>query len=149
MQANRKALYGAIHSGAYRLLQLNTMLRKDADRTYRDWLQGKTGQRSCKNCTDAQLTSLKRFLIQKGALNQANPKTGKSHYLSGRGKNRPTQSQQKKLMALALDRNWDGIECPQMQGFIKRTTGVENLRFLTRKQMSDVISGLEKWNKDL
>ncbi|MBC7954071.1 MAG: regulatory protein GemA [Rhodospirillaceae bacterium] len=109
------------------------------DDDYRDFLAlHGGGKRSCKDMTDDQLKKVAAALDTKGAYPDVNQ--------GGTGDDRPTDAQRRKLAALARDRDWDGLTDDRLIAFVKRTTGVEAMRFLTRAAMSDVITGLERWN---
>ena len=113
-------------------------LRLD-DATYRDFLAlHGGGKRSCADMSDAKLKAVANALEAKGAY----PDNTKG----GAGDDRPTDAQRRKLAALARDRGWDGLTDDRLVSFVRRTAGVDELRFLTRAAMSDVITGLERWN---
>lgn len=107
------------------------------DDTYRDFLALHGGQRSCKDMTEAQMKAVANALEARGAY----PDRTKG----GHGDDRPTDAQRRKLAALARDRGWDGLKDDRLAAFVKRTAGVDGLRFLDRKGMTDVITGLERW----
>ena len=103
---------------------------------YRAWLEKLTGKSSCKDLTDKQLYDLVNQLSQLGYLER---KT------TGSAPDRPTQVQWRKMEALARQVGLGNTETVQFATFVKRVTKLENPRFLTRKTISDVIVGLEKW----
>ncbi|NOU49961.1 DUF1018 domain-containing protein [Pseudoalteromonas sp. JBTF-M23] len=143
MQINRNAYYGLIHKGAASLLGLNQMLPDDADAVYRHWLKQRTSKTSCKDLTDAQLKALKNLLEAKGAL----PKPVAKAQQQTRQNNNPTNKQYKKLTAVVKSKGWSGLGAPELAGFIQRTTQQQcvSVYQLDRRQMSNVITGLEKW----
>ncbi|MCG7551335.1 regulatory protein GemA [Pseudoalteromonas sp. Of7M-16] len=146
---NRNAYYGLIHKGAAQLLGLNQMLQPDADQTYRNWLYDKTRKRSCKDLSIGQLRALKAELENKGALPKQNmppqrqPTPVKTQM---QNTNAPTERQFKKLLAVVRSKGWSGLGSEYLKGFIRRTTGVESVYQLDKRQMSNVITGLEKWH---
>ncbi|TQF71770.1 regulatory protein GemA [Pseudoalteromonas luteoviolacea] len=145
---NRNAYYGLIHKGAQTLLGLNQMLKAEADETYRNWLYEKTRKRSCKECTDWQLRALKDELERKGALPKRAATAQQSRPAPSQPKctRAPTERQYKKLIAVVKSKGWSGLGSEYLKGFIRRTTGVESVYQLDRRQMSNVITGLEKWH---
>lgn len=145
MPLTRHQLYGLVHKGAFAFLQLNQMDKAEADNSYRSWLQQKLGVDSCKRATLPQLEALVRELKQKGALAKPSARSKAPQQQGGQTANRPTQKQYNKLNALIIAKGWHDIEDPHLLDFIKRTAKVDAVRFLTRRQMSNVITGLEKW----
>ncbi|HQW57398.1 MAG TPA: regulatory protein GemA [Gammaproteobacteria bacterium] len=103
---------------------------------YRAWLQNLTGKTSCKDLTDEQLRELIALLRQQGCLER---KT------TGSAPNRPTQIQWRKMEILARRLGFGNAMTPQFAAFVKRVTKLESPRFLTKKSISSVIIGLEKW----
>ena len=141
---NRNALLAMVHIGAKGQF--------GDDRTaYEDFLEAHTGKRSCKSLSDRQLDKLVAVMRDKGMI-KAKPikssqtKSSQSRSAGG-GKafDRPTEPQRRKLAALARDMGWQGLDDPALLQFIKRTTRIEAVRFLSRTQMSQVITGLERW----
>lgn len=108
------------------------------DDTYRDFLAlHGGGKQSCAQMSETQLKAVADALNAKGAY----PEQSKG----GNGDDRPTDAQRRKLAALSRDRGWDGLKDDRLASFVRRTAGVDDLRFLTRAAMSDVITGLERW----
>jgi|GEM_PF-659538 len=103
---------------------------------YRTWLEKLAGKPSCKELTDKQLNDLVNQLKQQGCLER---KT------TGSAPNRPTQIQWRKMEILARRLGFGNAMTPQFVAFVKRVTKLESPRFLTRKTISNVIIGLEKW----
>lgn len=103
---------------------------------YRAWLEKLAGKSSCKDLTDQQLNDLVNHLRQLGYLER---KT------TGSAPNRPTQIQWRKMETLARQLGLGNTGTAQFATFVKRVTKLESPRFLTRKTISDVIVGLEKW----
>jgi hypothetical protein len=91
---------------------------------YRSWLERRTGKTSCSDLTDAQLDALADDL--KG-----------------------TRSQWQKLSHLCKTMGWTGFEDPGFLTFVKRTTGEDEPRLLSRPELSNLIVGLEKWIENL
>lgn len=108
------------------------------DDTYRDFLALHGGKRSCANMSETQLKAVADALDAKGAY----PDQSKG----GNGDDRPTDAQRRKLAALSRDRGWDGLKDDRLAAFVRRTAGVDGLRFLDRRGMSEVITGLTRWN---
>ena len=64
----------------------------------------------------------------------------------GLGPDRPTPRQWAFIVDLAKARGWDeGLEDPRLHAFIRRTVLVDALRFLTREDATQVITGLKRW----
>lgn len=126
----RHKLLAQVHLGAKR--------KGMDDDTYRDWLERETGQRSCKQLTDTQLSALVQELRGAGALDDAPPGT------VGRP-DRPTRPQWARLGTACRALGWSGTADPRFAAFVKRTARVDHPRFLDRKGASKVITGLEAW----
>lgn len=141
---NRNAYYGLIHKGhALRAEAIagQKLLSDAMDNAYRAWLVERTGQRSCKGLTFAQLQALLDELIADGWLKDLS----KSR-LGGTSPDRPTERQWRKLAALTKVMGWDGgLNAHQLQNFVQRTAKVSGTRFLTKVSISQVIAGLENW----
>lgn len=120
------------------------------DATYRDFLTLHGGKDSCATLTDAGLRKVLSAMDAKGGFADGGqkPKAARRSGKGGRGPGRPTDAQDRKLAALARDMGWDGLDDPRLTAFITRTTGIDDRRFLTRKAMTDVITGLEKWKDE-
>lgn len=138
VKIDRKKLLAMIHIAA------QTLFKGDRDQ-YEAYLMKHSGVTSCKALNDGALSKLvDQFKKDRGLapkLTGAHPKSAKG----GVGYDRPTDLQRAKLAALARDMGWNGLNDPALFAFVERTTHVQALRFLTRQQMSDIITGLEKW----
>jgi len=91
---------------------------------YKNWLHERTGEESCKDLTDEQIRAL---LPEFEA----------------------TRNQWRKAGAQCRELGWSGFEDPAFRTFVKRVTKQENPQFLTKKQLRDVIAGLENWIKNI
>jgi hypothetical protein len=132
----RKTLYGLIHKGAG--VKFGCLPADERDTAYRDWLLMRTGQRSCKGLTDAQMSALVSELKRDGYLSDYRP--------GGKAPERPTDAQWRKLAALCKARGWQGgLDDHALDAFCQRTTHVAKARFLTKPLISKVITGLERW----
>lgn len=129
-QAPRHKLMAMVHIAAQHLGI------EHSSEEYRIWLEKHAGARSCKDLTDNQLAALVDRLKQQGCLER---KT------TGSAPNRPTQIQWRKMEILARRLGFGNAMTPQFAVFVKRVTKLESPRFLTRKTISNVIIGLEKW----
>ncbi|WP_108945608.1 regulatory protein GemA [Shewanella halifaxensis] len=130
---NRNQAYGLVHKGMKAMLQ-----HQFTDDAYRAEIQKLTGQDSCKKMTDAQLTAVVEHLTRKG-------------FLASRGArnnpNRPTQAQWRKLAAMSYSMGWNGLDDAALLTFVQRTAKVDHVKFLTKPQITDVITGLMKWSQ--
>lgn len=135
----RKALMAMIHLGKSRL-GLD-------DATYRDWLAKHTGKRSCKDCSERELSRLTDELRQLGALDKpGGAPRGRIVAPGGRGADRPTQRQWETALGIARRIGMSGeIDDPAFVTFAKRQAKVEHPRFLDRDGMSALITGLHGW----
>ena len=128
-----------------RLIQLVKIGQKRLgweDDFYRDWLERHTGKRSCKGCSEAELSLLADELRDLGALDQA----GAQKPPGGSGADRPTQKQWRTALGLSKKCGLSGMaNDPGFITFCKKIAKVENPRFLTRDGISAVIVGLERW----
>lgn len=140
---NRNAYYAAIHKGFALRGESQVgrpLTRQEVDVLYRDWLERKTGQRSCKGLTFAQLGELYDELRLGGWL------VDRAYRPGGRHTDHPTDQQWRKLAALTHVMGWDGgLDAHELKTFVQRTTGLAGTRFLTKPTISNVITGLEKW----
>ncbi|MFV0261366.1 MAG: regulatory protein GemA [Kluyvera sp.] len=141
---NRNAYYGLIHKGfaSRAASEAGRPLTKDElDTLYRSWLEQRTGQRSCKTLTYVQLQHLL------GELKAGNWIKDRTEYRpGGGGDDRPTDAQWRKLAALTKVMGWQGgLNAHELQSFVQRTTQLQGTRFLTRPQVSRVITGLQRW----
>lgn len=140
---NRNTYYALIHAGFNAYITAKTgvaLVRGELDAQYRNWLEERTGQRSCKPLTYAQLTCLVNELKAGGWL-----KNSRNYKPGGSAPGRPTEQQWRKLAALSHERGWQGLDSPSLNTFVQRTVGLAGTRFLTKSTISAVISGLEKW----
>lgn len=140
---SRHTLLGRVHQGTARLFGREDRAAHEA------FVLAHTGKRSCRDCTAAELRDLIRALIDRGAL------AARAHRVTppaairqpgGLGPDRPTPRQWAFILDLAKARGWDeGLEDPRLSAFIRRTVFVDALRFLTREDASQVITGLKRW----
>lgn len=134
----RRALIGLAHKAA-----LLAGLTDDERRTVQQTVVGKE---SCADMTDTELRRLLWHYKGKGVqIGVPGPK-GKG----GTGWARPTASQWAEIERLALAFGWaDGLDDRRLTGFVGRTAGVDDPRFLSRDGATRVISGLKRWQKSL
>ena len=129
-----------------RLIQLVKIGQKRMgwdDETYRAWLEKYTGKRSCKDCSEAQLSILADELRDLGALDTPGTTTPTP---GGSGPDRPTQRQWRAALGLAKKCGLTGKpDDPAFITFCKKIAKVENPRFLTREGISSVMVALENW----
>lgn len=116
---------------------------------YEDWLEGLTGKRSAGKLTrDERITLVKHIRKQK-MLPERPRKASAAQGGFGQtttGQNRPTKAQWNMIGGLARDLGWDqGLEDYRLRNFVKRTAKVSVPKFMTRKDASKVILGLEEW----
>lgn len=141
---NSRAYYGLIHNGfaSRAAYEAGRSLTKDElDILYRAWLEQRTGQRSCTTLTYVQLQHLIGELKAGGWI-----KDRSEYRPGGGGSDRPTDAQWRKLAALTKVIGWEnGLDAHELQTFVKRTTHLESTRFLTKQQISLVITGLDNW----
>ena len=140
---SRHALLGRVHQGTARLFG-----REDRA-AHAAFVLAHTGKRSCRDCTAAELQGLIRVLIDKGTI------AARAHRVTpaaairqpgGQGPDRPTPRQWAFIVDLAKARGWDeGLADLRLHAFIRRTVLVDALRFLTRADASQVITGLKRW----
>ncbi|MGR5240234.1 phage protein GemA/Gp16 family protein [Photobacterium damselae] len=133
---NRYQMYGLIHKGMKTKLTIE--LGEFTDEMYRDCLKNLTGKSSCKEMTFAQLNQVLDCLIQGGYIrfNKAQADA-----------QRPTDAQWRKLAALSYSKGWSGLNDAALKSFVNRTVQTSNVKSLTRAQITDVITGLEKWRE--
>lgn len=139
---NRRKLLAQLHIGAGRLFGITDWSPDGPDAAaiaiYRGWMKEQTGHASAAKAGNAELGDAIRELRRRGALD------GRSRGGSG-GPDRPTDAQWAKVAALGRARGWHGLDDPRMLGFVVRTAKVSAMRFLTRGQITAVITGLERW----
>lgn len=128
--SNRNNFMAMIHIAASHL-----DIKSHSDE-YRDWLESVSGARSCKELTDDQLAAVVITLKEKGLLVKKP---------SGSAPNRPTSAQWAKVESLARQLPLGSVRAPYFVAWVKKVTGLENPRFLTKKSMRDVIAGLQRW----
>lgn len=137
---------GMKQTGKNRLIQLIKIGQKRLgweDDLYRAWLEKHTGKRSCKDCSEAELSALADELRDLGALDQAGAVTSPP---GGSGPDRPTRRQWSAALRLAKKCGLTGKpDDPAFVTFCKRISKVENPRFLTRDGISKIMTGLERW----
>lgn len=141
----RGAYYGLIHAGFERKINSTSasqLTKDEIDMQYRNWLENRTGERSCVPLTDGQLKCLLSELKSGGWV-----KDSSDYRPGGTGPGRPSDQQWRKLAALANSRGWKGLDSPSLNAFVQRTARVGGTRFLTAKTITQVITGLEKWLK--
>lgn len=128
----RRVLLGLAHKAAAQL-GMDDETRRAAQRAF-------AGHESLKDFSDAQLIAwcweLKRRGGDIGV--PAPPPRG------GAGWGRPTDAQWATIERLAAS---IGIDDTALAAFVRRTTGLDDTRFMTRRNASDVISGLTRWAK--
>ena len=103
-----------------------------------------TGHSSCRDMSDAQLTRWCWKLKDMGAdIYVPDPAPR-----GGQDLTKPTTRQLAQIEQLAFERGWeDGLNDGRLRGFIKRTAGVDDVTFASRKQATAIISGLRRWKK--
>lgn len=127
----RKQLLGLAHIGAAQL---------GWDDDFRRMMQEEvTGQASCAAMSDAQLVAWCWHLKHLGA------QIGIPAPHPSRGYARPTSTQWAEIERLVLAVGWKGLDDARFIIFIRRTTKVDAVRFLTKWQATAVIVGLRRW----
>lgn len=101
-----------------------------------------TGKASCRDMTEAELVRVIDHWRARGATVRASaPEAGSAPEAASRW-------QLATLERLALEMGWDaGLEDPALLSFVRRTARVDQVRWLSRAQASDVISGLIRWKR--
>lgn len=128
----RRLLLGLAHKGAAQL-GLDEDTRRAAQAAF-------AGRESLKDFDDRQLIAWCYELQRRGAdigIPAPPPKGG-----SGWG--RPTDAQ---WATIERFKALIGMTDAGLAGFVKRTTGLDDPRFLTRRGATQVITGLERWAK--
>lgn len=129
----RKVLLGLAHQAAVQL-GWDEEFRRERQRAV-------TGHASCRDMTDAQLTGWCWYLKDLGAdIGIPGPPRR-----NGLRADRPTNSQWAALERWAERIGWGGLDDERLRGFVRRTAGVSDVRFLTRAQATQVITGLKRW----
>ncbi|WP_423395602.1 phage protein GemA/Gp16 family protein [Burkholderia sp. LMG 21824] len=134
----RHALMGRVHQLA-KALGLS-------DASYRTLLICHTGKQSCADLDDEALGAVadvfSRMLRGDGPDDLAMPIN-----LELPPTMRPTPHQWRTLDSLARSMGWAGLHDTRLLSFVERTTAAYSLEEMTRKAVSDSISGLMNWNK--
>lgn len=131
----RRQLLGKVHIA-------KSALGLDDD-TYRDLLKARTGKRSSAKCSNAQLVDLVEYFKTQGFRPKRKaPARAKRRTLAD-GKS------QRKIRALWLSLYHLGLvgdpSEPALAAFVKRQTGVDDLRFLPPGQAYKVVEALKSW----
>lgn len=129
----RRQLLGIAHLGAAQL---------GFDDEFRRLLQEQaTGHASCRDMSDRELLSWCWHLKKLGAT------IGIPAPMPSRAPWRPTATQMAEIERLALAFGWNGLEDPRFLIFMRRTTKIDAVRFLTKWQATALIVGLRRWLK--
>jgi len=131
-QARRHLLLGLAHKGAVQL-GLDFEARRAAQVLF-------AGHESLRDFSDQQLAAWCWELKHRGAdiWVPAPPARG------GSGWDRPTVAQWARIEQLGAALT---LDASALRAFVLRTARVEDARFMTRTQASNVITGLEKWTR--
>ena len=144
-RAGRNKQLAAIHIAAARLFG-DVSKKGEGRELYEDWLERLGGVRSAGLLDDAGRKAVIAHLRAQNLLPERKFKSTGGAGLSASGEARPTRRQWNKIGGMARDMGWDeGLEDARLAGFVKRTAKVDLVRFLTRRQASQVIVGLERW----
>lgn len=129
----RRLLLGLAHKAAAQL-GMDEETRRAAQAAF-------AGHESLRDFSDRQLLAWCWELKRRGAEIgiPAPPPKG------GAGWGRPTPAQLVELERLAIAIGWDGLDDARLRGFVRRTCEIDDLRFASKAQMSDLISGLRRW----
>jgi len=128
----RRTLLGLAHKAAAQL-GLDEETRRAAQMAF-------AGKASLKDYTDSQLVGWCWELKRRGAdIGIPGPPPR-----GGAGWERPTDAQWAAIERLAAQL---GMSEAGLAGFVRRTRGVDDPRFLTRRGATEVISGLTRWAK--
>lgn len=110
---------------------------------YEDWLERLTGKRSAGKLTTPERIELIKRLRRDSLIPEAS--RGGIGQTAG-GEERPTSAQWNKIGGLARSMGWEGgLEDKSLKKFVIRTAKVSSTRFLSRRQASQIILGLEEW----
>ncbi|MCX8016341.1 MAG: regulatory protein GemA [Rhodocyclaceae bacterium] len=126
----RRALLGLAHKAAAQL-GMDEETRRAAQAAF-------AGRESLKDFTDRQLIAWCWELKRRGAdigIPAPPPKGGLAW-------DRPTPAQWATIERLSMSL---GLTDAALSAFVRRTTGLDDARFLTRRGATEVITGLEKW----
>ncbi|MDP2834612.1 MAG: regulatory protein GemA [Pseudomonadota bacterium] len=129
---NRARLIALIHAGA-RALGMD-------EATRRDWIEKHTGKRSCKDCSEADLSRLGDDLRANGF--QPGPATKAP---GGNGPGRPTKAQWGLIAKLAKQKGMTGLDDAGLATLAKKVCKVDSLRFLDQHGARALILALERW----
>lgn len=110
------------------------------DPTYRAWLEKHTGRRSCKDCSDAQLSHLVDELRALGFTPLPAPRAK-----GGSGPGHPSEAQWRKVEVLAKRFGYTGLDDPGLATFCRRVAKVDTPRFLDSRGIGAIIVALENW----
>jgi hypothetical protein len=129
----RRQLLGLAHKAALQL-GMDEETRRAAQMAF-------CGKASLRDYTDSQLIAWCWELKRRGADIgiPAPPPRG------AQGWGRPTEAQLAEVERLALRMGWSGLDDGALRGFIRRTCGADDVRFITRGQATAVINGLRRW----
>lgn len=127
---NRRKLMAQVHMAA------TSLGIEHGSEAYRDWLEGLTGKRSCKDLSDSVMAGMVTVFRQHGLLDKK---------LTGSAPDRPSLAQWRKMETLARQLGFGHAMTPGFAAWVKKVSKVESPRFLTSKSISDVIVGLERW----
>lgn len=135
---HRNSMIGQIH-GLKKTLGLS-------DDSYRTLLLCHSGKTSCSQMDD---NALERVVSAfKRMSKQENPDPVMSFPVSIQiPATRPTRRQWEALDALAKSIGWDGLHDSRLLAFAARTSTAYALKEMTRKQVSQCITGLTHWHK--
>lgn len=129
----RRVLLGLAHLGAAQLA-LDEESRRAAQAAF-------TGCASCRDMTDGQLLAWCWELKRRGAdIGIPGPRPEPARY------GHPTATQWAEIERLTLAMGWaDGVDSAALRGFVRRTLGLDDLRFASNRQATQVITGLRRW----
>lgn len=134
--ARRRALIARAHMAA-QALGLDEDTRRMVQAAH-------TGCASCREMTEAALVRLLWAYRELGAA-VAVPLPDIAR--AAAGPDRPSDWQWLTLEREAVASGFDGLEDARLLAFVRRTAGVDHLRFLDRRRASEVISGLMRWRR--
>lgn len=132
-RSRRNLLLGLAHKAAAQL-GMDEETRHAAQMAF-------AGKASLRDFSDAQLVGWCWELKRRGAqigIPAPPPK-------AGLGWGRPTEAQWAEIERLCMAMGWSGLDDGVLRGFVRRTCGVEDARFLTRGQATALIAGLRRW----
>lgn len=133
MTDRRRLLLGLAHKAAAQL-GMDEETRRAAQKAF-------AGKASLRDYTDAELVAWCWELKRRGAdigIPGPPPKAGLGWW-------RPTEAQWAEIERLSLAMGWSGLDDGALRGFVRRTCGVDDARFITRSQATAIISGLRRW----